>query len=226
MWGSKNMPKSNTPALACFDLDGTIFRGQSQRMLLEVLREHGYVSFPTHVSLVAWFVLYKLGILRKPERIMRIAYSAFRGYSVDEIAPIADETVDRLMHHTLAPVLERLQAHQHAGDDVIIVTNTINLIAERIAKRLGVSEYFCSVLAVQNGKYSGVLENTQYGSAKVHALEAYREHAEKRATLYVYADHDSDRQLLELADHAVVVNPSPSLQASALSKGWEVLQTE
>lgn len=218
-----NLMQDNPKELVTFDVDGTLIDGQSQSIFLKYLLARGYVSHSFFLKLWPWFILYKMGLVKDPRKPMEYAYSFLRGRSVSEIADIAhdffESTLQGLLYATAVDVIRK---HQSDGREVMLISNTTDIIIKEIAQHLGVSSFACTTLEIEGGHYTGKVIQIMYGSQKVEAVRRLLNERHSKNT-WAYSDHVSDLELLSLAEHPVAVNPTPALSRAARKRGWTVV---
>jgi len=214
--------------LVLFDVDGTLFRGQSQRLVLRLAREAGLVGYLPFATLILWFALYRLGIVRRTEAIRTRAVRLFRGVEVAAVEGLVAHHADRFLAHLRPEICGRLVRHRAEGDEVVLVSAALEPIVQLIAGHLGVATVVATRLEVAGGRYTGrIAGRAVYGTGKVAMLEGLLTRANKtgRPTVY-YTDDASDLPLLHRVDQAVCVHPGGRLRAVAAAEGWQVVTTE
>lgn len=97
----------------------------------------------------------------------------------------------------------RLMRHRAAGDRVAIVSNSLDLVVEAVAARLGV-EWRASRLGFEAGRCTGRIAEDLTGrkAAVVAALAG-----EAAPVIHAYTDNLSDRDLVAAADRPTIVIP-------------------
>lgn len=98
---------------------------------------------------------------------------------------------------------EALSHHRAAGDRVMIVSSSLDLIVAPIAGLLKV-EFEASTLGFEGDRCTGQITRDLTGR-KAALVEQARRH--ECGLLVVYTDNQSDKALIELADRATVVLP-------------------
>jgi len=100
---------------------------------------------------------------------------------------------------------DRLDAHRAAGDRIMLISNSLDIIIAAIAERLGV-EHLASRLEYTGERCTGRIERDLTGRK----AEALREavNLDRFGEIHVYTDNLTDRDLVELSSHATVVIPS------------------
>jgi HAD superfamily hydrolase (TIGR01490 family) len=210
--------------LVLFDIDGTLVLGASsearfarylwQRRALGGRQMLAYLWF-----CLRYFPRYRARVLKKNK-----AYLG--GQDAGHIAALAQAFVaDALIPVLHAPALERLRAHQAAGDCVALLSGTPQFIADALAAALGV-EYAIGAACTMRGNYFTVCppERHPYGPAKIDAAYTLARRAGLSLSRAIaYGDSINDTYLFRAVGEAVAVAPNRRLSAAALDAGWEVL---
>jgi len=114
-----------------------------------------------------------------------------------------DYATNVLPRHANQPLHDRLAAHRAAGDRVVIVSSSLDIVVAPIAAALGV-EFMASTLGFKNDACTGRLERDLTGRK----VDIVRDLGERQAPwLTVYTDNRSDQALVAIANDAVIVIP-------------------
>lgn len=216
---------STQAALAAFDVDGTLIRGDSYlRYLVFVLvrRPSRWLRAPLLGLAVLLFVIgarnntwLKAFFLRQvlatldPQREMRLT-RAF---------------VAILVRGRLKPGgVRRLREHQAAGDTVILLSAGLESYLTLLGRELGADAVLSTMVERDDaGRITGRLRGENcYGPAKVERLQAFRLDRAAGERLYAYCDHASDLPLLLHADIPVAIDPGPGLRSLCARHGIAV----
>ncbi len=217
---------TGTPAVAFFDLDGTLVVGQTQVLLVKFLRKAGVVSRSFVVGTTLWFVAYKAGLVKVTEASRAKGIAILKGLGEEEVKSLMARFTDEEMVPRLHPAATAaLAEHQAEGDVVVVVSAALDPVVEALCSRLGVAEYAGVPCEVVDGRYTGRLDGPiPYSAEKARiAARIIAEHAADPADCWAYADHDTDLDLLRSVGHPVAVNPRPGLRSEAEREGWPVL---
>jgi HAD superfamily hydrolase (TIGR01490 family) len=209
--------------LAIFDVDGTIVRGSSERMFWRYLVARGRQG-PRQIAAYMLFLVRYLptgGIhtLKKNK-----AYLC--GLERSAIEALADDFVaTRLMPRLHDAVVQRLRQHVLRGDAVVLLTGTIEPIAQALARRLGV-RYVCATLCSERGgRYLAQPPETHpFGAAKLGLSRqlAAQIGCELKSAI-AYGDSRHDLHLLEAVSEPVAVSPDAALLRVAIARDWEII---
>ena len=195
---------------ALFDMDGTLFAGDSQlRFARWILRRHGWRRL-----YLLW--LLPMGLLRglhiiNTQRMKRAFLAYAWGMKREALQAECEQFVQQEILQVLyPPVLEKLRAHQAAGDTTVLCSASPDWWTQLVGKALGFThtigtptalaervELMPAIPAPGNNK----------GANKLIRLAAIGiEHAE-----IGYTDSAADLPMLSICDKAVLVNPKESL---------------
>ena len=135
------------------------------------------------------------------------------------------------MQNAIRPqALELVQAHQRAGDVVVIVTATNAFVTRPIAQAFGVDDLIAVELErdeTQGGWYTGAIAGVpSFREGKVTRVNewlAARGWGWDSVHTTFYSDSMNDLPLLERVHVPVATNPDERLRALALERGWRIL---
>lgn len=210
--------------LVLLDLDGTLLSGPSseQLFILHLLR-NGCMG-PTQIGAAIRFLLrhahrYGVGVWKKDK-----AYLA--GLDVDKARELAEGLVQRTLLARVRPVMrQRMAAHRAAGDTLALLTGSLDLIAQPLARALDIGHVRATHCAISENRFLPAPplchphDVDKLNPARELATEARLPLAEAAA----YGDSIHDLPLLETVSQPVVVHPGPALARTARTRGWEIL---
>jgi phosphatidylglycerophosphatase C len=211
-------PLAAAPAVAAFDLDGTLTEGGSVVHWLTAVAGRRAVRRATARHLPALGV----GALRSGAAADAAKESLFRtvleGRDADEIEAISARFAADHLRSTVRPkVLARFGAHLDAGHAVVVVSASPGLYVAKIAASLGAHGSAATELEVVDGRLTGCYEGRNCrGPEKLRKVRellgslGVGDTGPKRP-LYVYGNSRGDLRLLEAADRPVDVSKLGSL---------------
>ncbi|MBI4059512.1 HAD-IB family hydrolase [Candidatus Giovannonibacteria bacterium] len=208
------------------DLDNTLVKGQSQKLFISYLFKRKLFPARLYLKLLVWFVFYRLGVIREPERVMREAFRLFRGHSFGEIESVVDDFFNAVLKQAVfADTGNLVDEHRRKRRVLVLATNVLEPIARRAAKFLKIPNVLSTKLELIGGVYTGEVEGKIiYGRNKLEALKKFlEENGLGQGRKWAYSDHISDLNVLDLADFPSAVNPDPKLFQEARRRGWPVL---
>ena len=210
--------------LVLFDIDGTLVPGaSSEARFARYLWDQGALGMRQLLAF-AWFCLRYFP--RYGRHVMQKNKAYLSGHTKAEIAALArDFVATRLSYALYTPALERLRAHQAAGDRVALLSGTPQFIADALAESLDVAYSHASLCATRGNVYTGAPPlRHPYGPTKSDAARALaRETGLSLDRAVAFGDSITDAHLFRAVEEAVAVQPDKWLSEAADGAGWEVL---
>lgn len=211
--------------VAIFDLDKTLtVKGTWTRFVIASSwrRPSFWVNFPVALGFGAVHVL---GIIDRDgfkERVIRLFLAGRSRAELEERAnTFADAEVARGLRKNARKAVE---AHQSKGDKVVIASAAVDLIAEKIAERLGINETLSTLMTWgSDDRLLSQLDGVScYGSEKLQRIKGLLADNDLAGPVTIYSDHVSDLEALLWADKGVAVNPSDKLKTAAAHHGLAI----
>ena len=176
----------------------------------------------------AFFAQYCDGTLNIHDYV-RFATRAIRDKgAIESIAVRARFMSSVVLKGIKKPALDLVQAHQQAGDEVVIVTATNEFVTRPIADAFGVQELIAIDLARDAlGEFTGdILGTPSFREGKVTRVQTWLEARNltwQSVETTFYSDSMNDLPLLEKVTHPVATNPDVRLRQLATERGWRIL---
>jgi HAD superfamily hydrolase (TIGR01490 family) len=201
-------------ALAVFDLDGTITRGDTfLAYVTHVLRLRLH-RLPHCVGLPIVAIKYGLGRVGNDEVKRRLLNAVAGGASREEIEHFTQSFLEPCIRRMVKPAaLKRIAMHAQRGDTLIMATAGMDIYARALGQRLGFHHVLATRAVWKDDRLTFGLDGPNLrGADKVAAVEGLRaEIAPERPTILAYSDHHTDLPLLRYADEGIAVDPTPGL---------------
>ena len=215
---------------AFFDVDNTLMRGASMYHLARGMAKHGFFT-GKQIRNFARKQLKYLASGKEHAKDLKFVTDAtmefVAGRNVSQIRAIGDEVIDEILLNKLWPgTLKMAQAHIAVGQEVWLVTASPNELADKLAKRVGLTGGLGTRAEEIDGVYTGRLDGPPlHGQAKADAVVAL---ATARgidlANSVAYSDSSNDLPLLSVVGSAVPVNPDRALRRHARRKQWPIVE--
>jgi phosphatidylglycerophosphatase C len=213
-----------TPAVALFDLDGTLTRRDT---LLPFLA--GYAAgHPARLlrlwRLVPAVIEYATGGRDRGRLKSRVIGAVMGGDRRATIDAWAESFVLALEPHGRfrAAALATLEAHRAAGDHLVLLSASPDLYVPRIGRLLGFERTLCTEIRWRGDRLDGALVTpNRRGEEKVRCLEWLRTEY-PNLSIIAYGNSDSDLEHMKRADRAVLVNAGAAARRDAASAGIPV----
>lgn len=206
-----------------FDLDQTLIKVQSQRLLLKTLYKKRFIGFKQLWRLRMFFFRYRLHLISHKNLTVVYEYVAqmFKGVDVAKLR----KAVRAFVFTEFAavrnyPAVEELEKHITAGKDIVLCSSAFEPIVEAAALFFHIPEYVCTKLEIKNDTYTGNLDGMpNYGEEKIKKLSKYSFEGS-----FAYSDHHSDIPMIEKATYRYAVSPTRQMRAYAKSHGWFIIE--
>ncbi len=216
--------------VALFDLDYTLIPMDSDYQWGEFTLALGWCDGEDFKRRNAqYYEDYKAGTLDIHDYV-RFATRAMRAQGAEKSAKAHERYMQTIIDTAIQPkALALVQAHQAAGDEVVIVTATNEFVTRPIATAFGVKELIAIELARDaQGEFTGEIAGTpsfrEGKVARVQAWLAARQLDWDSVETVFYSDSINDLPLLEKVNHPVATNPDAALRAIATERQWRILE--
>ena len=198
--------------LAIFDVDGTLVSGRStEKRFMAWLLRRGHIG-PYQVLSAAWFVV--RWFPRFGRHVFRKNKAYLNGLPATLVADEARRFVESLPDALwIGQALAELRQHRENGDTVLLLSGTLQPIAESLGRRFGANGSVGTECRLNRGRFTAAppLQHPFY-EEKADLLpsicETYRIAA---GEIYAYADSGFDIPLLRKVGHPVAVCPDRTL---------------
>ena len=217
-------------AIAAFDLDGTLLRGQSGTLILKYLARKGLVTPRTFVRCTWWGIRYKLHLPFRQNEVRETIFRDLGKFSEEEVGQIMEDFHNEIMTPRYKPAgLAELKRHIEAGERTVLISATFDQVAQVAREHLGCEVALATLMERdENGRFTGrVAGETTEGPEKVARLRAWADGMFGKdgwELVHFFGDHHSDLPMLELATNPHVVDPGPTLRRHAKERDWPIVE--
>ena len=209
--------------LAIFDLDNTLLAGDSDHAWGLYLVQKGLVDAKLFAAGVEKFYQdYVAGTL-DIYAYQRFVTQPLQQLSVQQIQELQHDFMSSCIEPIILPQAETLLAHhKKQGHYLLIITATNRMIAEPIAKRLGVDDLLATDIEFTNDRYTGEIQGVPcFQEGKVLRLREWLgTHDFDLQQSYFYSDSRNDLPLLRQVGFPHAVDADSYLTQVALDAGW------
>ena len=214
--------------LVIFDVDGTLVKGQTQKVFLKLLRSKNICKFLDYILISLWFIAYKLSIIKDTNIIRKIAYSKLKDFNVSKLDKIVSEEFHIFENIIFNESYNLINKHKKLNHQLLLISASVEPIIKKLSNEFEIKEYLCTKLDVQNNKFTGdLLGEAVYGYNKYTKINEYLNNSKIHYNKIIYyADHISDLPIFEFVDIPICVNPDKKLKEIALNKKWEIIYFE
>lgn len=215
---------TSNQTLALFDIDGTLLVGKSsERRFFGFLRRH------RRIGLSRWLLFFSFLMsqwVRFGVHVGKKNKAYLNDLSLDEIDALASAFVsEELLGFVNGQVLQRLQWHLAEGHRVVLLSGTLQPVAEALGRELGVRDVIATQCSVRDGRYtSSAPWRHPFGQEKLALAQTLADAVGSRLDqAYAYGDSSKDRYLMRAVTHPVSVCPDRGLKRLANRLGWEIM---
>ena len=211
-------------AAAFFDVDRTLLPGRTmERIFLRYLLARGQLT-PADLARFLAGAVRALG--GSPGPALQANKRHLKNKNAGSLERLAFDCCARKIVPKLSRAgCEAVKRHLAAGHLVVLLTGSLQPLAEALRRELGADLALAARLEQKDGSLSGELANQRpFGAEKARLVRILaRERGLDLAACFAYGDHHSDNQVLQAVGNPRAVNPDRRLAALARSRGWPIL---
>ncbi|HON10431.1 MAG TPA: HAD-IB family hydrolase [Chitinispirillaceae bacterium] len=211
---------------AIFDLDGTLIPHTSAEITFFFhLFKKGNLSIFNLLQMIPaiWTARGNLHEMTKANK------RYLRNKRVRDLQNTAQKYFEPQINRIVFPrMVEIIEDHRNCGNKLLLLTGTLDLIAECFVRVLGFDGYRAATLEIVDGRYTGRITGIlPYGIGKLEVLRDLKNnfHFDRDRTS-LYANVFSDRYVMNAVERPVAVNPDAKLRIYARKLGWEILDVK
>lgn len=218
--------------VAIFDFDGTVYKKETFRVLMNYLKNHPtyqtkYKSFL--VKMLPYYLGYKIKLV--PEQKMKTKSVKLYLKTFDNQTPKQINEFFQGVNDLLAPdynqkVIQSLEKHQADQLHTMLVSGAYTEMLQVINKQFGFAEIIGTNIPYENGVHKNRMPILHVNG--IHKKEAILSSLKNQEidweNSYAYADSFSDLYVLEMVGNPVAVNPDQKLRKIATERNWTILE--
>jgi phosphoserine phosphatase len=208
------------PQLAVFDCDGTLWAGDAGFGFFDWELTRGLV--PEDVVRWAWarYADYLAGKVSEYDMCAEMV-TINRGLAVADVMRAAGEFFEEKMRGGFFPEMQQLVRQLHDLDcEVWAVSSTSEWVIQAGMKHFGIpaSRILAAAVVVEDGKVTNQVIRVPSGKGKPQAIQDVI----GRTPDAVFGNSVWDADMLEIARHPFVINPTPELLTIAGERKWPI----
>ncbi len=215
----------NRKAAAFFDLDHTLIRSNSGRIMFRYAWKKGYVTRLDLAKGIYMSILHRFN-LRDTVKIMANLTKGLRGMTVSGMEEISGEIFSMFLKGELRPeIIERITVHRSEGKRIVILSSALYPVCKIIADHLGMDDVVCSELEAVDGIYTGrPAGRFCFGPEKAVRLQKFctKNSFDPGSSVY-YGDSITDLPVMNAVGKAICVSPDKKLLNEAVIRNWEII---
>ena len=166
--------------------------------------------FKQGLKILPWIQAYYLKVYPAHAMRPKLFNAMFKDASTAEILALAQRYVVDLLHDLNPQLVQQLKQHQFNGDDVVVVSASVDIYLQYICQQLNVA-LICTETAIEKQQFTGRYSTPDCSQEqkKIRILEQYD--LENYAAIYAYGNSDEDDAMLSLATYSYMVGVDHSL---------------
>jgi HAD superfamily hydrolase (TIGR01490 family) len=216
-------------ALAIFDLDNTLLRGDSDYLWGMYLIDKNAVDVESHQQEnERFYQQYQNGQMDIME-FLNFQLAPLARIPTPDLLRMREDFIEIYIKPIItAQALELVEKHRIHGDTLLIITATNDFVTRPIADLFGIGELIATRAEYVDSHYTGKVSGIpSYQQGKVTRLHDWLvETSNDLHGSWFYSDSHNDLPLLKEVDNPVAVNPDPQLSAYARQAGWPVIHLD
>ena len=212
------MKKKN---LALFDLDDTLFDGDTEGEWVRYMDKAGLIKDPEFFNKMESFEKsYRQGDLNVDE-YSEFLLSPLVGKSLKELEDKIDIFTSDVVERLTDELTEELLL-KHRDDTKILTSGSLTFLVKVIGQKMGIETCFGTDPQYKDNVFTGKVEGSpNFSKEKVRRIKIWMKssHFEK---IFAYSDSIHDLPLLEFSDIQSAISPDKKLRKIAEERNWLV----
>jgi putative phosphoserine phosphatase / 1-acylglycerol-3-phosphate O-acyltransferase len=207
------------------DLDHTLLRVNSGRVLALASRRYRILPLKTLISASFNAILYRLKLV-SDERMIRRMGEWLWDIPAEKMSQFIREIIQKELLPEIRPQLAaELAKHRDNGAQIFILSSAIEEVCQPFVGKLGLDGMVCTRMERRDGVFTGkTLGPFCFGPEKKNEVIKLSDKQQiNLAECWYYADDIQDIPVFEVVGHPVCVNPGKQLARIAEQKGWACL---
>lgn len=213
-------------ALAIFDLDNTLLRGDSDYLWGMYLIDKGAVDEESHQRENERFYQEYIKGQMDIMAFLRFQLAPLARIPLPELLQMRKDYIENFIKPIITEqALELVNKHRQQGDVLLIITATNDFVTRPIADLFDIDDLIATNAELKNNQYTGAVSGTPcFQKGKISRLREWLdETGHDMQGSWFYSDSHNDLPLLQEVDNPVAVNPDPTLAKYAQRAGWKVI---
>jgi len=220
-------------AVVTVDFDGTLYRGNSFKMMFQVAKKEFTWKEWLNVGqglIQSIVVRITKGKLAFRHSFFKSFARSFKGKTEKELEEFFERLVQVGLGEVHHDLVGKIRQHQADGDQIVLLSGALKPFLYAFKKELKLDVHVISteLLFNEEGRCTGEISTIVNGEEKVRRIVDWlSQHAsafseDSTNNIWAYADSESDLPLLEFVSHPIVVNPDEEMKQIAQKKQWPV----
>jgi HAD superfamily hydrolase (TIGR01490 family) len=213
--------------VAVFDLDSTLIEGDCELLWCEFMGHKGMVDASFLKTVEFYCVEYEEG---------RLDYVEFEKFILGPLTSLSSTAGQALVDEFLLGLqklirpymLQIVEEHRTHGDVLLLATASNSILAQPVARLLGIPNLVCTWMKMVDGVPTGELAGgAPFREGKADQVKVWiSENPVTLAESWGYSDSHNDLPILNLVAHPVAVTPDKVLRHYAQQNGWPIIEKQ
>ncbi len=211
--------------VVAFDLDRTILRVNSSRMIVKESRKAGLMKTRDYWQAVRYSVIYKFD-LKDANEIVADMTSWLKGLEEDKVRGLINSRLIPNLIPLIRPEIRaEIKEHREKGACLLLLSSAMSYVCEPIAEHLEMHDIISSHLETRDGIFTGrPTGKLVFGKEKAVRMKEYcQDNGYPLESAWYYGDAFTDSFVMKETGYAVCVKPEIKLRALAKRKGWKII---
>ena len=208
--------------IAFFDLDNTLIKANSGKLIFRGAYEKGMMRLPDIIKALWLSFLYKFRLMNS-EKIIAGMLKWLAGVPEKRFSDLSSEVFEK---HMLQAIPEEarneIRMHKDKNAAIVILSSTLLPVCRKVADNLDLDDVICTELEEDGSCFTGRTSGKIcFGNEKLIRLKNYCEKFNgKISDAWYYGDSISDLPALSIVGYPVCINPDRLLRKRAKEKNW------
>lgn len=198
-----------TVNLALFDFDGTLCRTDSFTGFIFYALSKRHIM-RQGLKILPWIQAYYLKLYPAQQLRPKLFATMFKDREVSSIQQLAEQYAYQLLQQLNPDLLNRLRAHQAQGDQVVLVSASVDIYLEPLCRLLGI-DLICSQTEIRHGRFSGRYLSPDCSCEQKKLQVEARYFLSQYQFIYAYGNSPEDLDMFSLADYAYMIGQDSNL---------------
>ena len=197
--------------LALFDFDGTLCKKDSfTGFIFYALRKRHIVK--RGLQILPWIQAYYLKLYPAHRMRSKLFHAMFSNADAPKLEQIAQEYAANLISQLNPPLLKQLKQHQALGDDVVLVSASVDVYLKHVCELLNI-DLICTQTEQVDDVYTGQYTTPDCSSKqkRLRILEKYS--LDHYSMIYAYGNSHEDQEMLAMANYAYMIGVNETIPA-------------
>ena len=195
--------------LALFDFDGTLYPKDSFTGFIFFALSKRHI-IKKGLQILPWIQAYYLSLYPAHAMRPRLFQSMFKDVPAPDLEKLAQQYAKKLIKNLDPNLLKQLKQHQQCGDQVVLVSASIDVYLTYICQYLNI-ELICTQTEIKHGVMTGNYTSNDCSGTqkKKRVLQQYP--LDHYQAIYAYGNSEEDLEMLSLADYPYMMGKNQSL---------------